>query len=258
MERGNWLIKYHGLPITPATAAIQAVNGGHALVSFRHQQQLGIAVDYCQSFCVDNGAFSAWKSGKPIEDWSPYYSWVEDVMKYPGFDFAIIPDIIEGSEEDNRALIEQWPFSRNIGAPVWHMYESLYHLSWLVNNFPRVCIGSSGEYRQVGSKLWWERIAQAMIICCDKDGRTKTKLHGLRMLSPKIYTKIPLASADSCNIAMNIGIDKAWKGTYTPPTKEARAQVMRARIEAFNSPPAFDFDDSTVAVVKQQSLFDFF
>ncbi len=63
------MIHYHGLPITPATAAVRAISGGHAFVSFRHPEQLTIALEVAQSFAVDNGAFSAWRSGEPIDDW---------------------------------------------------------------------------------------------------------------------------------------------------------------------------------------------
>ena len=47
------MIHYHGLPITPATAACAAVKGGHAFVSFRYADQLSLAIDVCQSFAVD-------------------------------------------------------------------------------------------------------------------------------------------------------------------------------------------------------------
>ena len=50
------MIHYHGLPITPATAALAAIKGGHAFVSFRYPDQLGLLLDVCQSFAVDNGA----------------------------------------------------------------------------------------------------------------------------------------------------------------------------------------------------------
>lgn len=63
------MIHYHGLPITPATAAEVAIRAGHAFVSFAHPVQMGLAVAACQSFAIDNGAFSAWRSGKPIVDW---------------------------------------------------------------------------------------------------------------------------------------------------------------------------------------------
>jgi hypothetical protein len=61
------------------------------------------------------------------------------------------------------------------------------------------------------------------------------------MLNPKVFTKLPLSSADSTNIGRNVGIDKAWSGTYTPPSKEVRAQVMRARIESHNAPCRYEY-----------------
>ena len=51
-----------------------------------------------------------------------------------------------------------------------------------------------------------------------------------------MFSRLPLASADSTNIGRNIGIDQAWRGTYTPPDKATRARVMRARIESVNAP----------------------
>ena len=80
-----------------------------------------------------------------------------------------------------------------------------------------------------------------VVVVCDDDGRPMCKLHGLRMLDPAIFTCLPLSSADSTNIGRNVGIDQAWRGTYTPPTKEARAQVMRARIESQNAPARWAF-----------------
>jgi hypothetical protein len=92
--------------------------------------------------------------------------------------------------------------------------------------------------------MWWTRIDQAMRTVCDQQGRPLVKLHGLRMLNPKVFTQLPFASADSTNIGRNVGIDKNWaKGNYPPPTKEARAQVMRLRIESFNSPATYKFKD---------------
>lgn len=239
------MIHYHGLPCTPASAALAAIGGGHAFISHRYPDQMGLVLEVCQSFAVDNGAFSAWKSGKPITDWREYYDWIAEFHRYPGFDFAVIPDVIDGSEADNDALLIEWPWQCNktkgVGAPVWHMHESLERLERLVFEWPRICLGSSGEYATVGNDSWWTRMAEAMNIICDKHGRPVTKLHGLRMLDVDVFSKtskspgLPLASADSCNIAMNIGIDKAWRGTYTPPNKDVRAMVMRERIESKNS-----------------------
>lgn len=233
------MIHYHGLPITPATAALRAISGGHAFVSFRHPDQLTLALESAQSFAVDNGAFSAWKSGNPVTDWNEFYEWVAELHRYPAFDFAVIPDVIDGSENDNDLLLKEWPWrekAKHVGAPVWHLHESLERLERLVLNWPRICLGSSGAFAQIGTNAWWARMAEAMDIICDKHGRPVAKIHGLRMLNPDVYTRFPFASADSTNIGQNIGIDSAWRGTYTPPTKEARAALMRERIESHQSP----------------------
>jgi len=238
------MIHYHGLPISPTTAAAHAISAGHAFVSFAHAEQLGIAVSVCQSFAVDNGAFSAWKAGTPVRDWGPFYEWAEACRRIPSCDFAVIPDVIDGDEAANDALLDEWPLPMWFGAPVWHMHETLDRLDRLVNQYPRVCIGSSGDYAAVGTELWWRRIGQAMSAACDAQGRPLCKLHGLRMLNPKVFTRLPFASADSTNIGRNVGIDKKWaSGNYLPPTKEARAYVMRARIEAHNAPATYTYGE---------------
>jgi hypothetical protein len=57
------------------------------------------------------------------------------------------------------------------------------------------------------------------------------KLHGLRMLDTGIFSRVPLASADSTNVARNIGIDSRWKGTYLPKSKLSKALVLMENIE---------------------------
>lgn len=234
------MIHYHGLPITPETAALSAVRAGHAFVSFAHPGQMGLAVSACQSFALDNGAFSAWKAERPITDWAPFYAFAEAGKRQPACDFAVIPDVIDGTEGDNDALVAEWPLPRWFGAPVWHLHESFDRLARLVADWPRVCFGSSGEYAQIGTERWWRRMHQAMRVVCNDDGQPLCRLHGLRMLDPDIYRRFPFASADSTNIARNIGIDSAWRGTYQPRTKEARAQGMRDLIESFNAPSSYD------------------
>ena len=181
-------------------------------------------------------------AGTPVLDWEPYYEWAYECMVTPNCDFSVIPDVINGSEDDNDALLEEWPLPKWFGAPVWHMHESLERLARLSTQWPRVCIGSSGQFATVGNAPWWQRIGEAMSQCCNIAGQPLCKLHGLRMLNPKVFTRIPFASADSTNIGRNVGIDKHWaNGNYLPPTKEARAQVMRFRIESQNSPARWTF-----------------
>lgn len=233
------MIHYHGTPIASSTVAAVALIAGHAFVSYAAPQQLGTAVEVCQSIALDNGAFSAWRKGEPIRNWAPFYDWAGDCQRLPLCDFAVIPDVIDGDEEANDRLLREWPLPRWFGAPVWHMHESLDRLMRLASEWPRVCIGSSGAYATIGTAAWWSRIIQAFAMICDNRGRPITKIHGLRMLNPKVFSRLPFASADSTNIGRNVGIDQAWKGTYPPPTKEARAYVMRARIESFNAPATF-------------------
>ncbi len=230
------MIPYHGWPITPEEASIPVAQGGHAFVSYAHRQGFGTVVELCQSFALDNGAFPAWRKGEPIRDWSPFYEWADECRRIPSCDFAVIPDVIDGSEADNDALVDAWPLPQWFGAPVWHLHESFERLARLVRDWPRVCIGSSGAYSVVGSPTWFDRMFVAMMVVCDEQGRPRAKLHGLRMLNPKVFTRFPFASADSTNIARNVGIDSRWKGTYPPISRVSRAKVLRDRIEYFTAP----------------------
>lgn len=228
------MIHYHGGPITPETCALRAWAGRHAFVSWTHQQQMTLAVSITQSFALDNGAFPLWKSGKAV-NWNEFYAWIEKWRHHPRFDFAIVPDVIEGSEEENDALAEQWPFPRHQAAVVWHTNESPERLERLARTWPRVAIGSSGQFDVSRPKELLARMADVLPRILTPTGHPICKLHGLRMLNPKVFESLPLASADSTNVARNIGIDKAWKGTYLPATKESRTQVLVERIERTNS-----------------------
>lgn len=236
------MIHYHGGPITPDTCAMKAWRARHAFISFAHTGQIGLAAEICQSFALDNGAFSAWKkAGKNRVEWRPYYDFIEEWGNHPGFDFCIIPDVIDGGEEENDKLLRQWPHGDFVGCPVWHMNESDERFIRLCNEYPRVAIGSCGEYDVRKPAKAVMRLKDVIRHVLDAHGRPIAKLHGLRMLNQQIFTKIPLASADSTNIAQNIGKDNNWKGTYQPQSKETRAYVMAERIEAYNSPGSLDY-----------------
>jgi hypothetical protein len=56
---GLRLIHYHGTPIGGSRDdAARFLIGRHALVSFAHQGDMAVVADACQSFILDNGAFS--------------------------------------------------------------------------------------------------------------------------------------------------------------------------------------------------------
>lgn len=202
------MIKYHGTPCGGKRDDVaRFLAGRNALVPFDASKPDGAedictAAEVCDSFVIDNGAFSAWRSGRPIEDWQPYYEFVREWRRHQAFEWAIIPDVIDGDEQANDALLVDWPFDE-CGVPVWHLHESLERLERLVVTYPRVALGSSGEFADPGSRNWWNRMVEAMDVVCDEDNRPRAKLHGLRMLDPAIFYRLPLASADSTNAVRN-------------------------------------------------------
>src|SRR6185312_4548263 len=99
-----------------------------------------------QSVMLDNGAFSKWKQGTAT-NWPAFYKWADQWLDYPTT-WAVIPDVIDGGEEAQDALIDEWPFGER-GAPVWHMDESLDRLARLCDTWPKVCIGSTSVYADV-------------------------------------------------------------------------------------------------------------
>jgi hypothetical protein len=109
---------------------------------------------------LDNGAFTFWRQKKPT-DWDKFYAWADIWLDYPAT-WAVIPDVIDGTEEENDELIRQWPFGEK-GVPVWHLNEGFDRLLRLADSHDLICFGSSGMYSQVGSPEWHFRTYQALI-----------------------------------------------------------------------------------------------
>lgn len=233
------MIHYHGTPVGGSRSdVVRFLSGRHALIPFARPDDLGAALDVCQSIVLDNSAFSLWRAGGGDVDVAAYHAWVESLAGHPSLDWCLIPDKIDGSEAENAELVTLWlrMGCRVQSVPVWHLHESLGWLDWLVSKFQIVAIGSSGQWSQPGTSAWWDRMADAMAVACDDRGRPRARLHGLRMLDPAIFTRLPLASADSTNAAVNSGSLSRF-GSYVPPTAGQRAEVIAARIEAHNSAP---------------------
>jgi len=233
------LIHYHGLPMTPTSDMVRAMRGRHAMVSFEHPGQIEEATEVCQSVVLDNGAYSAWRQGKK-HDFTGYLEWCTHWLRHPAVEWCVIPDVIDGDEEANERLLCSWTLPPAFSVPVFHLHEMLSRLRQLIRRYPRIALGSSGRYVDPGSPAWWQRMAEIMRIVCDEDGMPLVKLHGLRMLDPVIFAHLPLSSADSCNVARNIGIDQAWSGPYVPTSKHMRALVMMDRIEHHASSRRWD------------------
>lgn len=235
------MIHYHGTPVGGTRIdASRFLAGRHALIPFARPDDLGIALEVSQSVVLDNSAFSLWRSGGGDVDVSAYHAWVHSVAGHPALDWCLIPDKIDGTEQDNAELITQWLRigSRVESVPVWHLHESLEWLAYLVGNFRTVALGSSGQWSMPGTATWWQRMGEAMSVACDERGRPRCRMHGLRMLDPAVFTQLPIASADSTNAAVNGGSVSRF-GTYPAPTAGQRADVIASRIEAHQSAPGW-------------------
>lgn len=211
------MIHYHGTPLTPR-AELLKMAGKHFCVSFANPQDADWCMTHGQSVMWDNGAFSAYTRGAAFDP-VDFAKWVAPRLGHPHW--AVIPDVIDGTEDDQRAMIAAWPHDRWLSAPVWHMGLGLDWLIELADAYPRVCFGSSGKYWQVGSPAW-ERRADEAFNALDARG-LKPWVHMLRGLA-LAGDRWPFASADSVNVARN------FKDTGICPERMAR------RIDAIQCP----------------------
>ncbi|MEI7143267.1 hypothetical protein WCT84_06715 [Pectobacterium brasiliense] len=234
-------IHYHGTPIWGDSGSVHriAVSGAGAFVSYVRPDQLATSIKYAVSVGIDNGAFSAWKRGLVIE-WDRFYQWLLRIYHHPKIEFFVIPDVVEGGETDNDALIKRVPtIFKDKAAPVWHLHEGIDRLVELCRAWPRVCFGSSGEYAVIRTKKWHQRMNEAFeAIYCRHD--FKTKIHGLRMLDGRVLGNYPMASADSTNLACNVPkFEKKYpeltrairEANYSKglSEKEVKALILRGR-----------------------------
>lgn len=211
------MIHYHGTPLTPRFD-LQKMAGKHFCVSFARPDDVTWCISHGQSVLFDSGAFSAY-AGKMAVDWPAYYRFLEPLLGHPHW--AIIPDVIGGTVEEQRGLVAAWPFSRQLGAPVWHMGLPIDYLLDLADHWPRLAFGSSAAYWQIGSDAWCRRADMAFNAL---EGRgLRPWVHMLRGLD-LAGDRWPFASADSVNVARN------FKRNEVCPERMAR------RIDAIQNP----------------------
>jgi hypothetical protein len=224
-------LHYHGTPITPGSV-LETLAGRCFCVSYAAPNQVEKCHQIGQSVMLDNGAFSFWRSGLQTS-WHGYYAWAERWLDHRTT-WAIIPDVIDGTAEDNDLLIAQYPrslFSQS--APVYHMHEPLDRLAYLCQAWERVCIGSSGQYAVVGSPSWHRRM-EAAFNRVAPNGKPPY-LHMLRgmALSDGPY---PFASVDSSDVAQNhhrpqntaLRMASRWDAMQTPAQWVPREQLEMA------------------------------
>ena len=214
------MIHYHGTPITPMSE-LSKMAGKHFCVSFEDHRDIDWCVKNGQSVMLDNGAFSAFTKGKTI-DFKAYEEWIEPYLYPPNW--AIIPDVIDGSVEEQKELMKMFSHLPNhLVSPVWHMSLPINWLLELADNFPRFCFGSSGKYWQVGSSVWCRRADEAWNELTKRGHKSWVHMMRGLALCGDVY---PFASADSTNVARNF----KNKGSQICPERMAR------RIDSIQSP----------------------
>lgn len=217
------MMHYHGTPITPRSVLYELA-GRNFCVSFAEPRDVAVCHQIGQSVMLDNGAFTVWKQGRVI-DWLAWWDWVEPWLDYRTT-WAVLPDVIDGDEEDNEKLLGKYGKMIRGGVPVWHLHEPLAHLQGLVWRFGRVCFGSSGAYSAVGSDSWCRRVSEAFDAIVEPSGRVPW-VHMLRGMA-MAGTEFPFASVDSTDIARN----------HNRPQNGARA--MADRWDAIQQPARWE------------------
>lgn len=252
---------FHALPITP-NSELYTCAGRNFLVSYgtSAKSQAAIAESIAQQIRWDNGAFSRYRklvkwikaqreAGVHIsadeehellnapQDWSGFYKWVDEKLDRPT-SFAIIPDVIDGASQLQDALLKEWPFGER-GMPVFHIHHNHERLLRLLDEWPRVAIGSAGEFWQVLSEPWCRRMDFLFNEVEHRHGRRTPYTHMLRgmqlVLAPHPY---PFAAVDGSdagqnhNRPQNIAADMIarWDAAQCP-ARWVRRELQRSLFE---------------------------
>lgn len=213
------MLHYHGTPITPR-AQLERMAGRLFCVPYFRPQDLRTCLRIGQGLMLDNSAFTCKTQGLPF-DMAGFYAWVEPHLVHPHW--AVMPDEIDGTVEQQRAMLATWPFRRELGIPVWHLGLPIDYLLELCDEYGRVCLGSAGQFWQIGTPTWCGRMDEAFNALVHTFGAQLPWVHGLRMLEHGAGPW-PLASADSTNVGRNF------------KSKHVCAECMAQRIDSINPP----------------------
>ena len=205
---------YHGGPITPYDVFDLVVDGGQRAlcVSFYTPYQIEMAARDSSELMIDCGSFAAWTANMKVGAqtiifdqayWLAYYAFSAKWVRRPQ-DWCVIPDVIDAGSQEQDALLREWPAElARCGVPVWHMDEPVARLLRLIDTYGRVCIGSTAEYRVVGSPEWRERMDEVWNAIWTMFGAIPDvhMFRGLQCLLPSY--DYPFRRVDSTNIARN-------------------------------------------------------
>jgi len=208
----------YGLPLNPMPL-LEKLRGASFCVSYATRDKLGKQLDQAielvgedQILLVDNGAFSAWRSGVDTMNDEAYLEgfadWANDILERCPQAIAVIPDKIDGTHQENAQLVcetmTMLPSDRAM--PIWHMHEPISYLLYLCEGFDYVGIGSSGEYASGQGAKWRKRMDEVFAAIdaweLESEGAyIRPRIHMMRSQSQAhLYA---FDSSDSTNVAVN-------------------------------------------------------
>lgn len=198
---------YHGTPLTPRNAFNEVMPGRGACISFYRPDNVEAVERSCPFIMYDPGTASPWFAAmRRGEEWDyteqdprPYYDWLEARLFEPGR-WAIVYDVPGAPSQYNDGFLNDWPFGRSKGAPVWHMDGPIDRLLRLVARYDRVCLGWIGHPKRepVGCDRYRKRMDDVDAAL----GNRWPPLHMLRGIAVSgDYDQ--LASTDATTLAQN-------------------------------------------------------
>ena len=222
-----------GTPVTPKRL-LATLAGSSFCVSFAAPRQLDQAIELVgdeEILVLDNGAFSHWRQGHDAIDRQAFWSWANDVQDRCDVAVAVIPDVIEGTEEENLLECSYAVRDNALAAypertmAIWHLNESLEQLEKLCRLFNFVGFGSCAEYDvQTKRQAYLDRIreASAVVDQVELEHGRRPWIHLMRGLG--VFGELcRFESADSTNVAVNHHRYKTEHG-------DARAAFLKSRI----------------------------
>ena len=238
-----------GTPVTPK-ALLPSLAGSSFCVSFADPRDLDRVIELVgdqEILLLDNGAFSIWNAKRRgsklaprlrFDDFGDYraafWTWANEAQDYSPQAIAVIPDVIEGSENEN--LLElSWALRGDDALAmfpertmsIWHMNDSLEYLETQARLMNFIGIGSCAEFDvQKKRAAYLARLAEAseVIDQVERDHGRRPWVHLMRGLG--VFGKaFRFESADSTNVAVNHSRHKATHG-------DDRARYLRDRVES--------------------------
>ena len=242
----------HGTPITPIRLLDQ-LGAASFCVSYASPEQLNQCIERQDPhglLMLDNGAFSHWRAGKGQIDREAFFAWANAAQERCPVAVAVVPDVIEGSEEQNwteaaHAVRQLSRFPERLMF-VWHMNDLLDQLERACQLFNFIAIGSCAEFdvqRNRAGYLARLREANHVINMVEALDQRRPWVHLMRGLAV-FASAIRFDSANSTNVARNHCRTKGQPNHVGVMAGRIAGPIMTAATTAPRSPasPTSNFD----------------